>query len=162
MGQRYRPRAATFVAPLCALVVLVGLPFLFGGTPAWAQFVEPPNPLGSLKTVPSPEPPNLNQFLNTNGKGISTGARAAAIALGKALFWDQAAGTDGQACASCHFNAGADSRSRNQVDPGLRAIPAQSVFGAMPPQQTTGVAAPFTADYQLRAGDFPLTKFSTS
>ncbi len=45
--------------------------------------------------------------------------RAAAIRLGKALFWDQQAGGDGvQACASCHFNAGADTRFKNSVNPG--------------------------------------------
>ena len=32
-------------------------------------------------------------------------------ALGKAFFWDQQVGSDGQtACASCHFRAGADAR----------------------------------------------------
>jgi len=35
--------------------------------------------------------------------------------LGKAFFWDQTVGSDGQACASCHFSAGADSRSKNQL-----------------------------------------------
>ena len=38
----------------------------------------------------------------------------AAIALGKALFWDMRVGSDGQtACASCHFRAGADPRPRS-------------------------------------------------
>jgi cytochrome c peroxidase len=33
------------------------------------------------------------------------------VALGKAFFWDQQVGSDGQtACASCHFRAGADAR----------------------------------------------------
>ena len=96
--------------------------------PAAAQFVEPIRPLGSLKRVPTPEPANLNQYLITNNRGVITdAARAAAIALGKALFWDQAVGSDGQACASCHFNAGADSRTRNQVDPGLRAVPPRPI-----------------------------------
>lgn len=37
--------------------------------------------------------------------------KAAMIALGKAFFWDQQVGSDGQtACASCHFKAGADGR----------------------------------------------------
>ena len=36
--------------------------------------------------------------------------------LGKALFWDMQVGSDGiQACATCHFQAGADVRSKNQV-----------------------------------------------
>jgi len=46
--------------------------------------------------------------------------KAALIRLGKALFWDMQVGSDGiQACATCHFNAGADTRSRNQLSPGL-------------------------------------------
>jgi cytochrome c peroxidase len=44
--------------------------------------------------------------------------RAAAIKLGKALFWDQQAGSEGTACASCHYQAGADGRDRNQVATG--------------------------------------------
>jgi cytochrome c peroxidase len=43
---------------------------------------------------------------------------AAAIRLGKALFWDMQVGSDGiQACGSCHFHAGADNRLRNQISP---------------------------------------------
>src|SRR4051812_2055228 len=54
----------------------------------------------SLKTVTVPEPPNLGDFVQD---------RAAAIRLGKALFWDVQASSDSMtACASCHFHAGAD------------------------------------------------------
>ncbi len=71
----------------------------------------PPPPLG---TVPVPEPSNLSAFVKD---------RAAAIALGKALFWDMQVGSDGvQACASCHFHAGADNRFKNQVNPGLLRV----------------------------------------
>lgn len=49
--------------------------------------------------------------------------RDAAVALGKALFWDQQAGSDGAtACASCHFAAGADSRRFNIVHPGPNGV----------------------------------------
>ncbi|MBK7949322.1 MAG: cytochrome-c peroxidase [Deltaproteobacteria bacterium] len=41
----------------------------------------------------------------------------AAIVLGKALFWDSNVGSDGVACATCHFHAGADFRTRNQIAP---------------------------------------------
>lgn len=48
--------------------------------------------------------------------------RIAAVRLGKALFWDMQVGSDGvQACASCHFHAGADNRVRNQLNPGVNA-----------------------------------------
>src|SRR5437660_1238203 len=46
--------------------------------------------------------------------------QAALISLGKALFWDMQVGSDGvQSCATCHFNAGADTRDRNQISPNL-------------------------------------------
>src|SRR5690242_19518133 len=45
--------------------------------------------------------------------------RPAAIRLGKALFWDMQTGGDGKvACATCHFKAGADSRTMNVLNPG--------------------------------------------
>jgi len=70
----------------------------------------PPKPLASLKTAKVPEPANLGDYIAD---------RTAAIALGKALFWDMQAGSDGvQACASCHFHAGADDRAQNTVNPG--------------------------------------------
>jgi cytochrome c peroxidase len=44
--------------------------------------------------------------------------RQMAIVLGKALFWDMQLGSDGvQACASCHFSAGADNRVRDALNP---------------------------------------------
>ena len=46
-----------------------------------------------------------------------------AAALGKALFWDMQVGSDGvQACATCHFTAGADPRTKNQISPGLLRV----------------------------------------
>src|SRR4051794_16857890 len=44
---------------------------------------------------------------------------AAAVRLGKALFWDIQTGGDGRtACASCHFLAGADDRRLDALHPG--------------------------------------------
>ncbi len=44
--------------------------------------------------------------------------RPAAQVLGKALFWDMQVGSDGvQACGSCHFHAGVDNRTKNQLNP---------------------------------------------
>ena len=63
-----------------------------------------------LKGVEVPEPPDLAIYVRD---------RQAAVALGKALFWDAQAGSDGKtACASCHFHAGADNRATNSVNPG--------------------------------------------
>ena len=48
--------------------------------------------------------------------------RPAAEILGKALFWDMQVGSDGvQACASCHFAAGADPRTKAQLNSGTNA-----------------------------------------
>src|SRR3954451_12102325 len=63
-------------------------------------------PLDQLRV---PTPPELDQFVRDN---------TSLTRLGKALFWDMQAGSDGRtACASCHYVAGADSRSRNQLNP---------------------------------------------
>jgi cytochrome c peroxidase len=64
----------------------------------------------SLKTLAVPEPGDLMNYVKD---------RKAAIRLGKSLFWDMQVGSDGvQACASCHFHAGADHRTKNTVNPG--------------------------------------------
>ena len=102
----------------------------------------------SLKGVPVPEPPDLGDYVAD---------RQAAIVLGKALFWDVNAGSDEtQACASCHFNAGADSRIKNQVNPGQRSVSAAlgSVFDGT---ASGGGGGP---NYTLKAGDFPFHRLA--
>jgi cytochrome c peroxidase len=48
--------------------------------------------------------------------------RPAAEILGKALFWDMQVGSDGiQSCATCHFHAGVDSRTKGQLNSGTNA-----------------------------------------
>ncbi len=70
----------------------------------------PLRPLAPLSSVPIPP---------VFGMEVILADKTAAIELGKALFWDMQAGSDDiQACASCHFNAGADSRANNEVNPG--------------------------------------------
>ncbi len=67
----------------------------------------------SLKTVPVPEPLDIGNYIQN---------QFAAIQLGKALFWDMQVGSDGiQACGTCHFHAGADRRTTNQLNPGTNA-----------------------------------------
>lgn len=112
--------------------------------------------LTSLGNVPLPEIPNLAEFLNPEPQ-----ATAAAIVLGKSLFWDMQAGSDGQACASCHFHAGADNRARNQLTPtGATAgftpeggDPENPFFG----DNLLGVPGfpQFQPDYTLLATNFP-------
>ena len=80
-----------------------------GGLPEQGMVI-PLRPLAPLSTVPVPPVFGMEGILAD---------KTAAIELGKALFWDMQAGSDDiQACASCHFNAGADSRAINQVNPG--------------------------------------------
>lgn len=74
---------------------------------------DPPRP-PSLKTVPVPGPADLDEFVADP---------EALLVLGKAFFWDMQVGSDGRtACATCHFHAGADSRTRNQLNPGQRRV----------------------------------------
>jgi len=94
----------------------------------------------SLKTVKAADAPTFKSFVRD---------RLALQRAGKALFWDQQLGSDGQACASCHMHAGADNRSRNQVDPGLLA--GDSLFSAS--ASGTGDLGP---NHLLLESDFPL------
>jgi cytochrome c peroxidase len=74
--------------------------------------------------------------------------KSAAIALGKALFWDQSVGSDGMACASCHFHAGGDFRIKNQINPGFTHN--DFFFNA------TASGAPRSGpNYTLKKADFP-------
>jgi cytochrome c peroxidase len=106
---------------------------------------------GSLADVPVPELDSGNEFFNPGED-----ARSAAIQLGKALFWDMQLGSDGQACASCHFHAGADNRTRNQINPGLRG--GDVLFG----NNTLGVGGfpHFSPDHTLTPADFPLHRLA--
>ncbi|QOT79436.1 cytochrome-c peroxidase [Cupriavidus basilensis] len=106
-------------------------------------FPPPARPMGSLKTVPVPGP--TEQEL-----AVFVRDRKAAIQLGKALFWDMRVGSDNlTACASCHFQAGADNRITNQINPGLLAGDNQF---------NTGSAKQVGPNYKLRAADFPLVR----
>jgi cytochrome c peroxidase len=98
-----------------AIATIVTVAILAGHTASAQVPPRPPiRPLVSLKTVPIPEPPNLGQFVKN---------KPAAIALGKALFWDTQVGSNGnQACATCHFHAGVDTREKNQLSPGLLRV----------------------------------------
>jgi len=106
--------------------------------------------LASLKTVPVPGPTAAELSNVVKDKN-------AAIALGKALFWDMQSGSDGfTACATCHFNAGADSRTMNQVDPGIRRVDASGNAAA----DSTTFYPGFGPNHQLSFSDFPLHKLS--
>ncbi len=101
-----------------------------------------------------PPEPDLSEILNSrNGEQW-------AIALGKALFWDMQVGSDGMACASCHFSAGADSRVVNQLNPNI-----DNEFGAIEASGshslgTTASGAVSGPNYELVAEDFPFRQLA--
>lgn len=102
----------------------------------------------SLDQVPIPRPEKSGTPGKIQGgthdlaEIIPPQSEAAAIQLGKALFWDMQVGSGGDvACASCHFKAGTDDRVTNTLNPG--ADGALEVGG---PNDT------------LAVGDFPFRK----
>ncbi|MBU7585225.1 MAG: c-type cytochrome [Nostoc sp. TH1S01] len=129
------------------IAAMASLAILCGHTVS-AQLVTPgpSQPLASLKTVAIPEPSNLGDFVKD---------KKAAIALGKALFWDMQVGSDGiTSCATCHFHAGADNRAKNQLSPGLLRVDANSLPN---PDTTFSIGQP---NYTLKPGDFPFHKLA--
>jgi len=132
---------------IMAIATVVAVAILAGHT-ASAQVItpRPPNPLASLKTVAVPEPPNLGQFVKN---------KPAAIALGKALFWDTQVGSNGnQSCATCHFHAGVDTREKNQLSPGLLRVTAS---GEANPDITFNAGGPNSV---LQPAHFPFHKLA--
>jgi cytochrome c peroxidase len=133
-----------------ASVILTDPPALllyFRGTPPTATG----DPLTNPPTLAPPAA--LVNYAAANGISVQ---RAALRVLGKALFWDQQAGSDGQACATCHFLAGGDNRVTNTLNPGSRNTnAAESVLWN--PTLSGGTGAP---NYTLTAGDFPFHKLT--
>jgi cytochrome c peroxidase len=118
---------------------------LIAGTPEENPIVvvAPPG-LNPLNQTAVPEPPNLFLFVRN---------KLAAIRLGKALFWDMQVGSDGiVSCATCHFSAGADSRKKNQLNPGTNA--GDTLFGN---NRIGGYDYPqFGPNYALQPNDLQL------
>jgi cytochrome c peroxidase len=113
--------------------------------------------LGPLDEITVPEPPDLGEYVKD---------KELAIVLGKALFWDMQVGSDGQACASCHFQAGADNRVKNQLSPGLLRVNADrtahpdTTFGSEYGTTASGQGA--GPNYSLVAADFPFHQLEDS
>jgi len=141
--------------------LILGAKTLLVGSQVVPPVDAPPPVPGPLKNVTVPLPPNLNEFIAiTNGKP----AIQAAIILGKALFWDQNAGNDGLACASCHFQAGADNRVKNQLSPGLRNTNSalSQIFNLTASNNKNMVGPPPGGgpNYKLKRADFPFHQLS--
>jgi cytochrome c peroxidase len=104
-------------------------------------------------------PSNENDYVGLYPSGLTTNAnyaarkhaaRLEAMVLGKSLFWDMQVGSDAiQACGSCHVHAGADNRTKNQINPngqdGIKGLPTN-----FEPNAFT-----FPPNYDLQAKDFP-------
>lgn len=99
----YAPGGAIMKLKLTRFSPMLPFWFMFAAM-AFGQGGRGPQ-LVSLKQVPVPQPTNIAAYVKD---------QPALIALGKVLFWDMQAGSDGTtACASCHFHAGADHRIKN-------------------------------------------------
>lgn len=122
--------------------------FIYALIGAHPVFAHGPGPV-SLQQVPVPEVPGL-----LDGADPVVVNRNAAIALGKALFWDVSVGSDGMACGSCHFHAGADIRVKNQINPGFKSSqPSGQTFDVFP----SGSGGP---NHTLTLADFPLHRLA--
>jgi len=135
------------------VLFFLGAAFFYAGA---AVSAGGPMPI-SLKHLPVPEAPGL-----LDGANPIVVNKNAAIALGKALFWDSNVGSDGMACGSCHFHAGADGRVTNQVSAGGQSSPAgNKAFSAaadgtsLGPNHTLGAV-----DFPLHQRQNPLEEFS--
>lgn len=154
----------------------------FCNTASMEAFPELPR---SLKCNPPPDP----YLLDANGVKHSiypdiVKNKAALIALGKMLFWDSNVGSDGIACASCHYHAGADNRIKNQINPGMRnasgefasngTTPIGNVFNFLPSSPQI-ISTPYVSfpdplnpaagkgpNYSLKKIDFPFTQYLES
>jgi cytochrome c peroxidase len=149
-------RTLQMMAAVAVIIAAAGyLKYVRAQSSVPAPKVVPLRPLAALSTVPVPDVPGLSDFVAD---------RTAAIALGKALFWDMQTGSDGiQACASCHFNAGADSRVKNAISPGIKGDDTTfqmgvSLNGKDYPNYTLNAGSATAGFGGYHDGDFPTHK----
>ena len=113
-------------------------------------FAHGPEP-GPLQDVPIPPVPGL-----LDGADPIIKDKDMAIALGKALWWDNNVGSDGMVCAGCHGRAGAGQRVKNQLNPGQHSLkPSGQTFQAM--ASGLGSGGP---NYTVNTRDFPFYQFN--
>ena len=143
---------------------------IVSGTFVSAQLTSNPAPLNSITSLPpvttgDPSQSNPPPLITSPSVAVAPPSGLAnyvrdetsLLKLGKALFWDMQLGSDGvQSCASCHFHAGADNRSKNQVSPNLLALVKDITFS---PSQGNP-ALPNGPNHQLTSADFPFFKLT--
>jgi cytochrome c peroxidase len=148
---------------MTAVIATVGLAFSLApvlptsaganAIPQAGQAAFAPRPIRPLTGLlpPAPPPAAYNAIVRDP---------AVLLTLGKALFWDTQVGNGNhQACASCHFHAGADTRTVNQLSPGLNMQPAaDNTFGNA--LGKTGSGAPAGPNYALAAADYPFHRLA--
>ena len=132
---------ASGLAVVPVLVAGVVSSFASSGPRRIVEFDEVANTISSLKGV-LPMRGDVSEYIVD---------KVAAQQLGKALLWDIQVGSSGVACASCHFHGGADIRTKNQVDPGVKA--ADNTFSTR--YKDPGVLGP---NKDLKPADLPLHK----
>ena len=154
---RYKTKIVSRYSRPLAIFVIVSLVSVGGGIVS-AQVTQNPAPLNNITSLPAPtpgdptpaNPPLLTAVAEPSNLADFVDDQQALLKLGKALFWDMQLGSDGiQSCATCHFHAGADNRSKNQISPGLLASLKDTTF------QVGG-----GANYQLTTADFPFHKLA--
>jgi cytochrome c peroxidase len=151
-----RPSSGTlaFVRPFAWVIAIISALGYFAylraqssGLPEQGMVI-PLRPLAPLSTVPVPPVFGMEGIIAD---------KVAAIKLGKALFWDMQAGSDDiQACASCHFNAGADSRAVNNLNPGQAG--GDNSFQIGRPNYHFSAGSPNAGFGGYHDGDFPFHK----
>lgn len=147
-----------YLRPL-AIFIIVSVAIAGGGIVS-AQVTPNPAPLNNITSLPLPtpgdptpaNPPLLTAVPQPSNLADFVDDQTALLKLGKALFWDMQLGSDGvQSCASCHFHAGADNRSKNQINPGS---------GLLESLKDITFQVGGGANYQLTAADFPFHKLA--
>ena len=122
-------------------------------------------PLAALAEPEEPKLESMRGLVPPDPRGTEGGRtvalvdyvkdRAAAVRLGKALFWDMNVGSDGStACASCHFQAGVDNRITNQINPGLANSNPSSPMARR--FDKPALSKSWGPNYTLTLADFPL------
>ncbi len=165
MEHRSRTARLALAAPavvLAATALVAVLPAASTAQPAPVQAPPASRPIGPLTNLRPLGPPQqaYDAIVRNN---------AALVALGKALFWDvrvswddrggMANNTNNQACASCHFHAGADTRTANQLSPGLNVQPAPDLaFGGAAGKM--GGGGPAGPNVALAPADFPFHRLA--
>ena len=111
-------------------------------------------PAPSLRGIKPPKTPGL-----VGGEKPIIVSQKWARVLGKALFWDMNVGSDGTACATCHYHAGADERSRNQLNTGDLDLDRVLGLTFQPTKSGGNPGGAINTDYQYRKSDFPFWSF---